>query len=150
MKIYCAGPIAGKSYTEATDWYFKLASAIQFSDIQLITPMRGKSFLQNEENLNHTYAHVLASSKGITTRDRWDVMRCDAVCANLTNDQAISIGTMIELGWADAFKKPVIMICNENSIYDLHGMVSEIAGFKVRTLEEAAEVIMYLSSQAMR
>ena len=48
----------------------------------------------------------------------------------------ISIGTMIEYGWADAFRKPIITVMeNEGNVHD-HNFVKELSGFVVEELDE--------------
>ena len=145
--VYLAGPIAGNGYKTVTNW--RIDAAIRLSPIKTLDPMRAKSFLKGETEDVHNYQrttvveNALGSSKGITARDRMDVMSCDVVLMNLLGAQTVSIGTMIEVGWADAFRKPIILIIDENNPH-LHPMVMEMAGFIVTNMDEAIEVIKAL------
>lgn len=145
--IYLAGPIAGSGYKEITDW--RRDAALQLSPLKTLNPMRAKEYMQNETENIHNYQlntvieHALGSAKGIVARDRNDVMSCDAVLMNLTKSKSISIGSMIEIGWADAFRKPLVLIIDQDNLH-IHPMVLEMAGFVVTTLEEGVEVVKAL------
>ena len=45
------------------------------------------------------------------------------------------VGTLVELGWADAYRKPVVLVGPPSAARD-HPLVSQIAGYTVETLEE--------------
>jgi len=63
--------------------------------------------------------------------------------------QRASIGTAVEFGWADIYRKPIIMVIEEangagqDNIH-LHAMLTELAGYRVPTLEEAAHLVTHL------
>lgn len=142
MKIYLAGPISHTSYGGATDWREYLEQEL-FSHTCL-SPMRGKSYLSSEECIKDHYGTPLSCSRGIITRDHWDVQRCDIVVANLLGASRVSIGTVLEIGWAHAYRKPLIVVMEEGGLHD-HAMIREIAGFWVRSLEDAIEIVRQLS-----
>ncbi len=52
----------------------------------------------------------------------------------------ISKGTMIEYGWADAFRKPVISVIEEKVNVHEHPILRELTGFRVDSLEKGLEV----------
>ncbi len=56
----------------------------------------------------------------------------------------ISIGTVIELGWADAYRKPVILVMEKEDNPHDHPMVREIAGYYVNTLTAGLELTIAL------
>ncbi len=56
----------------------------------------------------------------------------------------ISIGTVIELGWADAYRKPVILVMDKEDNPHDHPMVREIAGYYVNTLTAGLELAIAL------
>ena len=105
------------------------------------SPMRAKDFLIDAGVLRGSpdayHDHIMATSKGITTRDRNDVKTCDAMIACFLGVDRVSIGTCIEFGWADAFRKPIICIMEPVNVHQ-HVMIAEMAGYIVETLEEAA------------
>ena len=56
----------------------------------------------------------------------------------------VTIGTMVEYGWADAYRKPVITVIErEGNVHD-HPMVQKITGFRVETLDEGLETVRAL------
>ena len=137
-RIYLAGPITGCTYGETVDWRQQIIKALP--EIQCFSPMRYKSYLESEGVLGKSYEQIpMSSAKGITNRDRFDVMNCHAVFMNLVGATKISAGTMIEVGWADAFRKPIILISEPGNIHD-HPMVNEIAAYRVNTLEEGVHL----------
>jgi nucleoside 2-deoxyribosyltransferase len=141
--VYLAGPIKGLSYAGATDWREHVANRL-FNNprIQTLSPMRYKAILETTKVLPDSSENEapLLSDKGVTTRDRWDVMRSDLVLMNLAGAKAVSIGTMIEVGWADAFRKPIVAVMTPDDIH-WHGMVRQCAGFIVPTLNEAIDIV---------
>lgn len=152
--VYLAGPITGLSYEGCTDWRAKAREWLAQRGIRGISPMRGKDYLANEQNVSDAYddaaekvterfgrmAAVLSTGKAIVARDRFDCQRADIVIANVLGAQAASIGTMIELGWADSARVPVILVIEgEGNPHD-HGMVREVCGFRAENLDEALHV----------
>jgi nucleoside 2-deoxyribosyltransferase len=145
MKIYLAGPISHTSYGEATDWRQEVAERL--SEHTCLSPMRGKSYLSSEECIADSYEGTpLSCSRGIITRDHWDSSRCDLMLVNLLGAERVSIGTMIELGWAYAYRKPVIVVMEEGGLHD-HAMVREIIGFWVRTVDQAIHTVKMLAAE---
>jgi nucleoside 2-deoxyribosyltransferase len=111
-------------------------------DIETYSPMRGKEYLMDETEFKQTgYAETLLSSdRSIVARDRFDVQSCDLVFMNLFGAERISIGSMVELGWADAYRKPVVTMMGENSPYQ-HAFVKELSGWVVKDYPNAIRVI---------
>lgn len=102
--------------------------------------MRYKSYLSADSVIADVYeTHPLSTLQGINLRDHNDVQRSNGLLVNLTGADRVSIGTMIELGWADAYRKPVVIAMEEGNIH-WHAMVRD-RGLVVSTLEEATELI---------
>jgi nucleoside 2-deoxyribosyltransferase len=138
--VYLAGPITGLSYGGATEWRQYVADKLPDYIIP-VSPMRGKQYLGNEKKIGLSYEqYPLSCQKGITSRDRHGVMSCDAVMINLLGAKTVSIGTMIEIGWADMLRKPIILVI-ENDNPHTHPIVKECAGFIVDNLDEAIHVV---------
>jgi nucleoside 2-deoxyribosyltransferase len=137
MIIYTAGPITGMSWEQATVWRKQLVYALP--NVEVISPLRGKLYLMDEKEIKAEYDTNLSCARGFTTRDRWDVTRADIVVANFLNTSRVSIGTVMELAWADLLRKPIVVILDEYNPNN-HPMVREVAGYVVETLEEAIEV----------
>lgn len=145
MKVYLAGPIKGLSYGGAVEWRAYAQDRLNSAGLEALSPMRYKRYLNGETSIRDSYGEFpLSSDQGVVTRDRWDVGRCDIVLMNLHQSQAISIGTMIEVGWADAFRKPVIAVLTDQDLH-WHGMVRACAGFVVPSLDEAIDIAIALA-----
>lgn len=143
--VYLAGPITGLSYGDATDWRKEFAKKLP-SYIQAVSPLRGKRYLDNEKIIKDSYEiHPLSGQKGITCRDRMDVGRCDLLLVNFLGAKKVSIGTVMEIAWADAWRKPIVLVMEPENVHS-HAMVREVAGFIVPTLDEAAIVVTAILS----
>lgn len=143
--VYLAGPISGLSYGGCTEWREGVRKDLAEVGIVGLSPMRAKDYLSSQTSLAKDctlYGSLspLSSNKGITTRDRFDTQRVDLVLVNLLGAKAVSIGTMIELGWADSARRPIVCAMEDGNIHE-HGMVKELIGFRVPTLEEAVAVV---------
>ena len=144
--VYLAGPITGLGYQGATDWREWAKAELNAAGIAAYSPMRGKEYLRHVKEFTmdgdkYKPLNVLSSNRGITTRDRWDATRCGALLVNLLGAPRVSIGTMIELGWADSARIPIVGVMEpEGNLHD-HGMVLELLGFRTPSLPEAIQVI---------
>ena len=137
-RVYLAGPITGLSYGECVDWREWAILELEKSGIVGVSPMRAKDFLANDKPISALGQYDgdqlgLGTIPSIVTRDRWDVMRSDLILMNLFAAKSVSIGTMVELGWADAFRKPVVLVMEPNSVH-AHVFVTGLTGFKATTL----------------
>jgi len=47
---------------------------------------------------------------------------------------------MVEYGWADAFRKPIITLMKKDGIYE-HPFINELSGFIAEDIKEAVEII---------
>ena len=143
MKIYLAGPISGQTFAGCTSWRKDVAKQLKPYGILCIDPMRGKDYLKplNEPIKDSYDQFILSSLHAITTRDRWDVQRCDMVLINFTDATKVSIGTCIEVGWANAAGKPIIVVMKEDNMH-WHGILRDCALAVVPTLEQAISIII--------
>src|SRR5579863_980002 len=144
-KIYLAGPISGLTSEGAQDWRGYFMNAID-PRIECYSPLRGKDYLKMRGPLEGSYdEYPLSTDIGITTRDRYDCMGSDLVVFNLLGAQRISIGTMIEVGWADAARNPAILIMEKEGNPHEHPMVRMTTGFRVTNIGDAiaiAEIVL--------
>jgi nucleoside 2-deoxyribosyltransferase len=147
--VYLAGPISNCSYNECTDWREYAVGNLRDSGIMGISPMRSKEYLANHNKIqvhcksDHKYSEMLSSPKAITTRDRWDCTRADAVLVNLIGSKTVSIGTVMEIAWADASRTPIIAIMEDGNIHN-HPMIKECIGFTVTSIDDALYIIKSL------
>ena len=139
--VYLAGPIKGLDYTGAVAWRVAFEQLVS-EHIKCLSPMRFKSYLAREELIGDDYPeHVLSTSRGIVTRDFFDCNRADMVVANLLGAERVSIGTVLEIGWAHAARVPLVVVMEPRGNVHDHGMIRECIGFRVPSLDEAADVV---------
>ncbi len=143
--VYLAGPITGLSYGACTDWRQYAIQQLDKDGIKGLSPMRGKDYLAGLSKISGTgeeYAHmsVLSLPPGVMTRDRFDAQRADVVLMNLMGAQTVSIGSMMELGWADSARRPVILVMECKGNPHEHMMVQQAAGYRVDSLDVALHV----------
>ncbi|MGI0075801.1 MAG: nucleoside 2-deoxyribosyltransferase [Nitrosopumilaceae archaeon] len=144
-KVYLAGPITGESWNEANDWRQEVERHFDINYThQLVgfSPLRHKHYLKNETKIHRSYEEtVFSSQRGIFARDFNDVKTADLVFVNLLNTKIISVGTVMEIAWANAFQIPVVLVMEkENNIHE-HPMLHEACPFRVDTLHEGIDLV---------
>lgn len=149
--VYLAGPITGLTFGDCTDWRKDAIKRLAEHGITGLSPMRGKEYLleiakdkplgPDGDKYVLSFKSPLSTNAGITTRDRWDCQRADAVLMNLCGAKQVSIGSMIEVGWADAARRPIVLAMDEGNIHH-HGMVLSCCGLHTTTLEQALDIII--------
>lgn len=143
--VYLAGPITGCDYNGATEWREFAREQLAARGVDSISPMDGKYYLADETSIGDHYDDTLLSTKrGITCKDRHSVMRSDVVLFNFLGATRMSGGSFIEAGWADAFRKPVIYVIEDEGNPNEHGMMHEIAGYRVDNMEDALDICAIL------
>jgi len=168
--VYLAGPITGLTYGKARHGWREEFALMLPEHIIPVSPMRDKDTLIGvDEMRGDPYMYLndaLYAPSGVITRDRNDVRTCDVVVACFLGAiDRPSIGTAVEFGWADAYRKPLVMVVEDDpnrptvdkdgistlvvnhgkkrNIH-LHAFLTEIAGFRTNNLEEAAQIVRCL------
>lgn len=142
--VYLAGPITGLTFAGCTDW--RQYAIDKLRPIVGLSPMRGKEYLAAEKSLAALGYNdrPMSCSRGIMTRDRFDATRCDVLLVNLLGAKTVSIGTVLEIAWADLSRIPIVCAMEPSTPglqnpHD-HAMISEAIGFRVPTLDEAIHI----------
>lgn len=152
--VYTAGPIAGTTYGESTDWRDYAAMKLAQLDpaIRAASPMRGKSYLaaMAQMPLSANVLRVtgtgsvktpLSTPAAILGRDRMDVQRADLLLVNFLGAKTVSIGTCFECAWADLLRTPVVLVMeDEGNLHD-HPFITHTASFRFNNLEDALKHI---------
>lgn len=143
--VYLAGPITGTSYEECTDWRKMVSHVLTSAGIDSYSPMRAKDYLLQETSVDDSYEEtVMSSQRGIYARDYYDCRTCDAIIVNLLGAERVSIGTVMEIAWATAYEKPIVLVMEkENNIHE-HSMLREACPFRVDTLNEGVDIMKTL------
>lgn len=141
--VYLAGPITGLSFTGATDW--RRTAAIELGRrsigrIETLSPMRHKDYLAGVTSIADSYeGSVLSSQRGIFYRDKLDCSRSDLVIVNMIGAERVSIGTVMEIAWANARDIPIVLAMEDGNLHE-HSMLREACGFRVGSVDEAIDV----------
>ena len=144
-KIYMAGPITGLKYDDAESWryYVKMkGDVLSKGEIEWFSPLRQQEHLREAGILqaNHDDENPMTSANGLMTRDFWDVKTCNAVFCNLLNAQRVSIGSVMELGFAYSLHKPVILMMEKDGNLHEHSMINNSWVFRVDTLDKGIQL----------
>lgn len=142
--VYLAGPISGLTYADSTTWRGYAREYLAGYGVLALSPMRGKQHLADAGVLHSgEYPEsVLSTARGITARDRYDVCRSDVLLVNLLGaTERVSIGTVMEIAWADLSRIPIVMAIEEADNPHIHAMVNEVVPFKVPSIFEALGVV---------
>jgi len=143
--VYLAGPISGLNFDACTGWRTQAKAFLAAHGITAFSPLRGKEYLASLPSISGTgenYAHlgVLATARGVMTRDRFDATRCDVLLVNLIGCTKVSIGTVMEIAWADLKRTPIVCAMEPGNVHE-HMMIHEAIGFCVDTLDEALHTV---------
>lgn len=150
-KVYLAGPITGKSYFGCTDWRNEAVAFLRDHGIEGLSPMRGKEYLSHvteftQDGDKYKPFNILSSNRGIITRDRWDCTRADVILVNFLGATRVSIGTCMEIAWADAHRVPVVCAMEDEGNPHDHGMILEALGYRTPSFHEALHLVKALLS----
>lgn len=147
MKVYLAGPITGLTFDDATTWREEFAEELADVGITGYSPLRSKGYLRafgvidaGGDRSAYQGVHPLSETAGIVTRDRNDVKTSDLVFVNLLGAERVSIGTVMEIAWADAYRVPTVVAMDRGGAHD-HAFIRGMSGFIVYDLETALECI---------
>lgn len=136
--VYLAGPIRDLSFGEATDWRANAREFFNRNGIDAFSPMRGKYYLKDAVHLSDAYhEHPLSTRAAILSRDRGDCRKRDLIIANLLGAKKVSMGTVMEIAWGDAFNTPIIGVMEKEGNVHEHGLVCEALDYRVESLELA-------------
>jgi len=140
--VYLAGPITGCSYDNCTDWRGWFEDELNNDEVQALSPMRGKHYLQHLDTIAHDYPdHVMSCQRGIMVRDHFDTKRATVLLVNLLGAEKVSVGTVMEMSWAWDNGIPVVCIIEEEGNIHDHPMLRETIGFRVTSEAEALHIV---------
>jgi nucleoside 2-deoxyribosyltransferase len=146
--VYLAGPISGLNQEDASYGWRKELKGMLFEHIEAYSPMRATEYLKDKGILDSSYVNssYMDTDAAINCRDRNDVLMCDAMVACFLEaaEGYVSKGTCMEFGWADAYRKPIVLVAKEGDTHLGHPMLRGAAGYIVDNLEDAAEAINWL------
>jgi nucleoside 2-deoxyribosyltransferase len=150
-KVYLSGPITGLTYDNAVGWTDYAKEKLWYSNgpestetgIVGYKPLRGKKSLSSSNPLPSIVksSNPLTTNKAILNRDKYDVMSCDCVLANLLGAKRVSIGTVAEIAWAHFLQKNIILVMEYEGNVHEHAFVLEMATHRTDNLNEAIQIV---------
>ncbi|SDK39479.1 hypothetical protein [Bradyrhizobium ottawaense] len=150
MLVYLAGPISGLNFDGATDWREEAKAHLSQFGIKTLSPLRDQEHLKEVGVFTDASKETarlkspMSMPKGLTIRDRWDAMRCKVLLVNLLRAQKVTIGTVMEIAWADSKGTPIVCAVEETGNIHEHAMLMHCIGYRVPTLWEACDVTRQL------
>lgn len=143
--VYLAGPITGLTVGEASDWRNDVKWALSNIGIDAYSPLRGKQFALADKGALSAFGYddqILTNSRAIMHRDYNDVKHCDALLVNLLGATQVSIGTVMEIAWAYAMQKIVVLVIeSDKSNVHEHAMIREAISYRVPSVLMAVQVL---------
>lgn len=148
--VYLAGPILHCTEFEANDWRGRVDRVLRRQTDGLI---RGISPLRCEPIHGETYVanypdEKFGSSRAIMNKNMFDVKNCDMVLAYLPkppDGRQQSWGTLMEIGWARAFDKPVVLVTDDPKVVE-HPVLNACAGWVLPHLDDGLDVVVGILS----
>jgi len=111
--VYLSGRIDGLTLDVCGGWR-KTAKNLLYPDVGVLNPLRGKELPPGPLNNGAIVGKFGCSDKEIVTRDILDIKRCDAMLLYLVDAGNLSVGTLVELGYAAALHKPIFTVIDDS------------------------------------
>jgi len=147
--MYTAGPIKGLTYKGASNWREYVRDEMDRLSpwIKTISPVRGDHAQKGTEQIiiSDSKDHIFTTKYAINQRDYNDVQRADIIFVNLLDTDVVSIGTVMEIAWARAFAKPVVLLMEDGNIHD-HPLLRYPAGYITNNLDKGIHVAISVIS----
>lgn len=140
--VYLAGSIAGCDRGEANDWRSIVSHALAHYGIRGISPLRCEPLVGERYGVAYEDPRF-GTAKAIASKNFADVQMCDMTLCYMPkalNERRLSMGTLIELAWAHALRKPTILVTDYEFLLE-HPVVQANASWILSTLEEAVDVL---------
>lgn len=145
QNVYLCGPITGLPLAEATGWRRAVTAALE-GEVLVIDPTRDAPDTERRYDSASTRglsAARLLHGKLTVARDHFDIRRSNLVFACFLGAKAVSIGAVGEIFWANAMRKPIIVVREDDNPHN-HDMLNELAGWIFNDLEAAIEQVRRL------
>lgn len=149
--VYLCGPIVGRSYQEATEWRGYAKDWLTKDNITVYDPTRFEHYNVDDglkiTSSGSAYRSTGIETKGYVARDRLDVARCDLVLANFLDAETASIGSVIEIAWADMLRKPIVIVIEPQPVTlsatnpHYHEFLMELIPFRADSLDSALDLV---------
>jgi nucleoside 2-deoxyribosyltransferase len=136
--VYLAGPILGCTRGEANDWRGSMRERLFDVGITGVSPLRCEPLVGERYGMNYEDPRF-GTPRAIASKNFMDVQNCDMTLAYFPAGANFSKGTLIELAWAFALRKPTVLVTTED--WRDHAVVQACANWVLSDLDEAFDVI---------
>jgi nucleoside 2-deoxyribosyltransferase len=117
--------------------YIEQVSKLKSYGYDVLCPMIGKEYLKEEKSLHgEGYFTPSSNNHAIKARDMWMVRQSDILLADFSSAEVASIGSCMELAWANMLGKHVISIIPEDNVHR-HAFILECSDIVFTTISEA-------------
>lgn len=140
--VYLAGPILGTTEAEAKDWRNTVASKLYCHNIRGISPLRCEPIVGEVYGTGNNADPLFGTARAISSKNFFDVQACDMTFAYMPKHlekQSVSIGTILEIGWAYALRRPVVLVTDDPYLMQ-HPVLNSCAAWLVPTLDDGIEL----------
>ena len=141
--VYLAGAITDCNNGEANDWRRRLTLLLARTGIKGISPLRCEPLMGERYTLTNQDPRF-GTARAIASKNFLDVQTCDMTLCYMPkalNERRLSVGTLIELAWAHALRKPTILVSDYSFVTE-HPVVQANASWVLGTMDEALDVIV--------
>jgi hypothetical protein len=136
-KIYLTGPVTGVAESAQSTWRDKLRLSVEPA-VRLIDPLADGAIR------SPLYRRAAATSMpsmqafGALTiaRNKEAIQSCDMLFANLSGCRTVSLGSVGEIFWADAYRKPILIIREALENPHDHLLLNQVATWMFFNLDE--------------
>jgi hypothetical protein len=102
--------------------------------------MRAKDFWGEHELVDNSgMDEPLATDRGIMCRDRNDCCTANVLLVNFIGAKTVSIGTVMEVAWANRLQIPVVVALPETDIHN-HPMMRQAYDYVCGSIDEAIRI----------
>jgi len=139
--VYLAGSIYGCNKGEAQDWRRDVKERLASCNIMGISPLRCEPLVGERYGVSYEDPRF-GTPRAIASKNFFDVQASDMTLCYMPavlNERRLSIGTLLELGWAHALGKPTILVTDYPLLLD-HPVVQANASWILGTMDEAVDV----------
>jgi hypothetical protein len=115
--------------------------------IECYSPMRDCRYLKGEKSIPAVQVQhenvVMSTNRGILIRDRTDCITADALLVYYPSGSGPSIGTAMEVAWANLKHIPVVAVADKDNFNRQHPMLEQCAIW-CDSLEQGIEMVKSL------
>ena len=149
FSVYCARPLTGCKYEEIVGYYNRVGSRLNSAGMRVLTPMCAKGCISDGSKVKgQGYKQPTSTNHAIKERDKWMVQNSNVIFVNLIGTTRVSIGSVMELAWADLLGVHAVVVLDEQNIHQ-HAFVLDCADIVFTTEEEALIYLEKLASGSL-